>query len=365
MTNHVLAFFPLQIQATDFWKKSAVTSKEIIFLFIFAAAIVITIVLVNIFKKSAKGGKPGSARKILPGFALSRLTKDIDLNGEQKKMLNFVFKTDGVTDPEKSLATPVLLDRHFKRAYQVIEQSSNNEKETQQKLAILFSTRNLLENSSIGTISSTRQIKDETNLTINNGKDKIDVVVVSAATSENLMVETPKNILGSEIKIAKNVKLNVLFFNKNNKGFSFETRVVGNSVVRGKPVTLLAHSNQLKLLSHRRYRRKQTAIACSMNLVYVEGTGKKQRMVIDKRSFTGTITDISVGGCSIKTTHPVQVGARFKIQYGEKDASVAALGQVLRTNRAGATTVLHIKFLRVTQKSMNHINAYVYEYTNE
>jgi hypothetical protein len=256
------------------------------------------------------------------------------------------------------------LDRHFGRAYRVIEHSSSNEKETQQKLAILFSTRNLLENSSIGAISSTRQIRDETKLTISSGRDKIDVAVVSAA-GENLTVETPKNILGSQIKIAKGTKLNVLFFNKNNKGFSFETRVIGGSIVRGKPVTLLAHSNQLKLLSHRRYRRKQAAIACFMNLVYVEGTGKKQRLVIDKRRFAGTITDISVGGCSIKTTSPVQVGARFKIEYTEKDLTVAALGQVLRTNRAGMTTVLHIKFLRVTQKSMNQINTYVYEYANE
>jgi hypothetical protein len=362
--HHVLAFFPLQVKAKDLWKKSELSTNEIILFAVFIAVIVIVIVLVNIFKRKDASGKPGSTGKIFSGFALRRLTKNIDLSHEQWKMLNFAFKTDDVTDPEKSLTTPALLDRHFKRAYKVIEHSSTNEKEIQQKLAILFSTRNLLENSSIGAISSTRQIKDETKLTISNGRDKIDTVVISAATSENLIVETPKNILGSQIKIAKGAKINVLFFNKNNKGFSFETRVTGNSVVHGKPATLLAHSNQLKFLSHRRYRRKQAAIACFMNLVYVEGSGKKQRLVIDKRRFAGTITDISVGGCSIKTSYPVQVGARFKIEYTEQGADIAALGQVLRTNRAGTTTVLHIKFLRVTQKSMNYINAYVYEYTN-
>jgi ribosomal 50S subunit-recycling heat shock protein len=363
MTNHFLAFFPLQVQTKDLWKGS-LTSKEIIFFIVFVAVIIIAIVLVNIFKKSAPSGKSGSKGMAFPGLALRRLTKNIDLNHEQKKMLNFVFKTDDVTDPEKSLVTPVLLDRHFKRAYRVIQQSAVNDKEAQQKLTILFSTRRLLENSPIGTISSTRQIKEETKLTINSGRDKIDVTVLSAK-DENIAVETPKNILGSQVKIAKGAKLNILFFTKNNKGFSFETRVTGNSVMRGKPVTLLAHSNQLKYLSQRRYRRKQAAIACFMNLVYVEGMGKKQRLVIDKRRFSGTITDISVGGCSIKTTAPVQVGARFKIEYTEKDATVAALGQVLRTNKAGMNTVLHIKFLRVTQKSMNLINAYVYEYANE
>jgi hypothetical protein len=361
MTNYVLTFFPLQVQAKDLWKNSGVSSKEITFLIIIIAVIIIAIILIKIFVKSTPSGKSGSKGMVFPGFALRRLTKDIGFNYEQQKMLNLVFKTDDVTDPEKSLTTPALLDRHFKRTYRAIELSSTNEKEVQQKLSILFSTRNILENSLIGTISSTRQIKENTKLTITSGRDKIDVAVISAK-DEYLTVETPKNILGSQLKIAKGSKLNVLFFTKSNKGFSFETHVTGNSVILGKSVTLLAHSNQLKYLSHRRYKRRQAAIACFMNLVYVEGTGKKQRLVIDKRRFTGTITDISVGGCSIKTTAPVQVGARFKIEYTEKNSTVAALGQVLRTNRAGMTTVLHIKFLRVTQKSMNQINAYVYEY---
>jgi len=61
----------------------------------------------------------------------------------------------------------------------------------------------------------------------------------------------------------------------------------------------------------------------------------------------------------------VQVGAKFKIEYTQKDISVAALGQVLRTNRAGMNTTIHIKFLKVSQKSMNAINAFVYEYAND
>jgi len=364
MMNHFTAFFPLQVQASDFWKKSEVSSKDIVILIVFIAVIVIVIVVLNIFKSKDPSGKKGSSRAF-PGFALRRLTKNIDLDYEQRKMLSFVFKTDNVTDPERSLSTPIFLDQHFKRAYNVINQSSADDSETQHKLSILFSTRNILENSSIGSISSTRQIKEDTKLTINNGKDKIDTVVVSTAANEELAVETPKNILGTQIKIAKGSKITVLFFTKNNKCFSFETRVNGNSVIRGKPVTLLAHSNRIKFLSHRRYRRRRAAIACFMNLVYVEEGKKKQRLVIDKHRFAGTITDISVGGCSIKTTYPVQVGARFKIEYTENGLTIAALGQVLRTNKAGTTTVLHIKFLRVTQKSMNHINAYVYEYINE
>jgi len=64
-------------------------------------------------------------------------------------------------------------------------------------------------------------------------------------------------------------------------------------------------------------------------------------------------------------TAPVQVGARFKIEFVQGDNNVAALGQVLRTNRTGVNTIIHVKFLKVSQKSMNIINAFVYEYAHE
>jgi hypothetical protein len=96
--------------------------------------------------------------------------------------------------------------------------------------------------------------------------------------------------------------------------------------------------------------------------VYVEGGGKKQRLTVDKRRLSGNIMDISVGGCSMKTNASIQSGARLKIEFTQGDIIVAALGQVLRTNRTGINTILHIKFLRVTRKSMNLINAFVYEY---
>jgi c-di-GMP-binding flagellar brake protein YcgR len=292
------------------------------------------------------------------------LARNIGLNYDQVKMLNFTFKTDDVLDPEKSLVTPSLLDRHFRRAYRVIEQTSGSPKDSQRRHAILFSTRNILENSAIGRLFSTRQINEDTTLTIKYGRDRINVSVI-AAKEDFLTTETPKTVLGSQVKIPKGTNVSILFFNKSNKGFSFETRVTGYSTHHGHATMQLAHSNNLRFLSKRRFRRRQAVIACSMNLVYVEGSGKKQRLVVDKRRINGNITDISVGGCSIKATTPVQVGVRFKIQFTQGENKVAALGQVLRTNRAGVVTIVHIKFLRVTQKSMNLINAFVYEYAND
>lgn len=358
-----LNLFVLQIEASDFWVDPTLGTREVI-IFIIIAAIIAGIAVLNMFKKKPPGSRIVPKINLFSGFALYKLIKNLDLNYEQRKMLRFVFKTDGVSDPEKSLNTPALLDRHFKRAYRFFEKTSHSDAERQRKLAVLFSTRNVLENSVFAGFTSTRQIKEDTILILNTGKEKINVNIVSART-ENLVIEAPKNVLGSQLKIPKGANLNVLFFTKSNKGFTFETRVTGFSTMHGRQVMLLAHSNNLRFLSQRRFRRRHAVIACFLNLVYVEGSGKKQRLVVDKRRHAANIADISVGGCSIKTNAPVQVGARFKVEFSQSENKVAALGLVLRTNRTGGITVIHMKFLKVSQKSMNLINAFVYDYANE
>jgi c-di-GMP-binding flagellar brake protein YcgR len=361
----VLSFFPLQVAIQNFQMDSPSANPSTAIWFLLVLAVIVGLVfLLNRSRKGSNKGKTGQASGIFFTFAVYRIARNAGLNHEQKKMLKFVFKSDAVTDPEKSILTPSLLDKHFRRAYRLIEQTSGSEKEIQHKLAVLFSTRNILENSMIKDMSSTQQIKDDTPLNITFGKEKLQVKVINAR-GDYIIANSPKNVLGSQIKIPKGTRLSVMFFTKNNKGFSFETRIAGYSSRAGRPTMQLAHSDHLRFLSQRRYRRKHTSIACSLALVYVEGSGKKQRLIVDKRRIKGNIADISVGGCSTKVMSPVQVGARFKIEFMQNDANVAALGQVLRSNSAGMNTVIHVKFLRVSQKSMNAINSFVYEYGPE
>ena len=317
-------------------------------------------------KKSGGIGTPGSGGgfSFMTALALHKIARTLGLNHEQTKMLDFVFRLDDVTEPERSINTPALLDRHFRKAYRVIENAATLSAETQRKLAVLFSTRNMLENSVLASVTSTKMLREDTTFMINTGKEKVGVHLVNAK-GDHILVEPPKNVLGSQIKIQRGTRLTVLFFNKSNKGFSFETRVIGYTSYGGHPVMQLAHSNQIRFLSQRRYRRRQASIASNMFLVYVEGNKKKQRLIVDKRRLQGSIQDISVGGCSMKILAPVKVGARFKIEFMHGDENVAALGQVLRMNRMGMNTIIHIRFLRVSQRSMNVINAFVYEYGKE
>jgi hypothetical protein len=292
------------------------------------------------------------------------MARDIGLNREQVKMLEFALKTDMVTDYVKSINTPALLDRHFGRAYRVIARTSRSDAEVQYRHSVLFSTRNRLDSNVRGSITSTRQLRDDSTVVITNGKERHTVFVISS-TSSHFAIECPQNALGSQLNIPKGTKINAVAFTKDNKGFSFETRIINYSTVRGQSAILLEHSNNLRFISQRRFRRRQTVIASHLFLVYVEGSGKRQRMIVEKKALAGNIEDISVGGCSIKAKVPIPAGARLKVEFKQGENQVAALGQVVRINRSGAATIIHVKFLKASRKSMNIINALVYEFIED
>jgi len=374
MTGNFLIFFLLDVSVKDFNFASKKTSpQEMIGIFVVIGIIVVALIIVNLVSKNSSGGKKGSSGGSPAGarggglftvFNFHRIARNLGLDSEQTKMLDYVFKTDQVTDPERSIRNPELLDRHFRRAFRIMDQTQGHDSENQHRIAVLFSTRNIIENSVLEVLNSSRQLREETVFTVIYGKDRLNLNVISAK-GDYIDVEAPKNVLGSQIKINKGTRLTVLFFSKNNKGFSFETRVVGYATKNGRPVMMLAHSNHVRFLSQRRYRRRQANIVCSLNLVIIEGSGKKQHLIADKKRFQGTITDISVGGCSIKIMTPLKAGAMFKVEFQISDTILTALGQILRTNRTGVNTIVHMKFLKVSQKSMNTINSFVYEYSNE
>jgi len=364
----------LQMSGSDFraFKMPTVTANDAYIFFAVIGLIILILIILNLLKGKLPGASGSSSGGGSPRrfsiIALHRLAGSIGLDREQTKMLEFVLRSDSVTDPQRSLNSPNLLDRHFKRAYRLIERTSISEDELNNRLAVLFATRNIIDSSSgSASTSSTRQIPENAAAVLVIDSVSYPVRVISSR-GDSLVVENPMSSTGNPLILARGSKVSLSFFTKSSKGFSVETRVLGSSETADGPVLQLVHSGQIKKLSNRRFRRRQTVIATAFYLVHVTETGRKneRKMTVDKRRFTGNILDISIGGCSIKTTAPVNTGQRLKIEFTREDNSVvAALGEVLRTNRNGVSTIVHVKFLKVPRRSLNSINAMVYEYADK
>jgi c-di-GMP-binding flagellar brake protein YcgR len=367
--KNTTAFFYL-LQMPQFYKET--NPRDAVVFFVGLATIILIVVIVNILKNripAASGRTGGGSPRRFSGFALHRLANEIGLSKDQSKMLEFVLKNDSVTNPERSIGSANLLDRHFKRAYRIIERSADSDEDEQEKLSLLFSTRNALEatQNAAGGANSTRQIPDGTAAVIGVGNDSYPVKVISSK-GDSLVVENPQNVLGTPVRLPRGGKVTLSFFTKSSKGFSFETRILNTADSPDGQVLQLVHSTHIKRLSQRRFRRRQSVIPSNFFFVRVEETGRKKekRMVVDKSRLSGNIMDLSIGGCSIKTNVPVSSGTRLKIEFMYADAiNIAVLGQVLRTNRNGISTVMHVKFLKVPRRALNAINALVYEYADE
>jgi hypothetical protein len=235
--------------------------------------------LIHAFLKNRKSAS-GASR--LSGFALYKIAKTYGLDKLQRKALQDVFRKDADIDPSEDdplavMKDPILLDDQFKRAYQRIGDSAEDEAAAQRQIALLFSARNAID------------------------------AVQNTTTSV--------------------------------------TRV-----------------NQI----HRRFRRRQISIPCTLAMVRVrevtEHRKRVRKMSLDGRRFTGAIVDISIGGCSIQSTAAIEPGTRAKIEFAAGGSPRAVLGQVLRVNRTRAYGTFHMKFITIPTGARNAINALVFEY---
>ena len=366
-----LTLFPLQIPEIGI-KVASKTEAAV-----FAACIVIIVlilIIVNIIKNKLKIPVLNGTQTVhgqprqFSGITLHRLAGDLGLDKEQTKMLEFVLRSDNVSDPARSLNSPNLLDKHFKRAYRLIERTSISEDEMNNRLSVLFATRNIIETSS-GTTSttSTRQIPENAAAVLEVGDVKYPVRVISSR-GDTLVVENPTDSTGNLLKLPRGSKISLSFFTKSSKGFAVDSRILGSMDTAEGPVLQLVHSGQIKKLSNRKFRRRQTVISTGFYFVHSDDSGRKKdsKLIVDKRRFSGNILDLSIGGCSMKTVAQVSSGQRLKIEFTREDNSVvAALGEVLRTNRTGTNTIMHVKFLKIPRRSLNSINAMVYEYADK
>ena len=340
-------------------------------LIIAIAVVIVFSFLINIFRHGLntsaanKGGKAPVAPRKFNAFTLHRISTAYGLDKEQTKLLEYVFKNDAVSDPEHVMKNPAILDRHFKRAFRTIEKNSTTDEDAQQRMLKLFALRNLLENS--GTDDNTSfSISENASAILASGQDSFPVKILRSR-GLNVITDIPRNILGTPVRLTKGTKVVLSFFTKSSSGFSLDGQVAGSVNTDFGPGLQITHSGKKKPLAKRKFRRRQADIPCEFFFVNVveSGSGRKKtsKLVVDSKRFKGVVQDISVGGCSLKTSVSIQVGSRLKLNLDHEDNNIiTVLGQVLRSNRSSSGTILHVKFLKVPSRAYNSISNLVFGY---
>ncbi|MDR2468151.1 MAG: PilZ domain-containing protein [Spirochaetaceae bacterium] len=114
--------------------------------------------------------------------------------------------------------------------------------------------------------------------------------------------------------------------------------------------------------------RAEISAPCVVNLVKLEAVKEKNKLVkklkVAGEGISGTLIDISSGGCAIKSSTNIKAGLQIRIEFAIGNTKIAALGQILRINNDARGIVFHIQFIKIQPRTRCTINAYVFGYLN-
>jgi hypothetical protein len=117
----------------------------------------------------------------------------------------------------------------------------------------------------------------------------------------------------------------------------------------------------------RNFRRKQNSTAVHFFLVIrtqkKSGFKTVKKLILENNTqYEGTMFDVSLGGCSFSSNQSIKAGSLVKIEFNAQKANITALCQVMRINKNNKTNVYHVKFLKLSKKSILALNVFVFDY---
>ena len=131
------------------------------------------------------------------------------------------------------------------------------------------------------------------------------------------------------------------------------------------------YAQQLQLSEKPRYLRlhDQTAVRAAAHLVHTLENEKKKKhnseedFVVRPKEYEGRITNISSGGCCIKTTLPIKEKQYLSLRVPSLELHEHIIGIIRKTRKLVDNTYnLHIQFLKISLDSKNRINTIAFKY---
>jgi len=333
---------------------------------------IIALVAYSILKNGI-GGLPGPlSGPVAPHFtrgAFRRAARAAGLSEENVRFLEEYGRILGVANPEFVFRNSARLDSFFKDVYRIIDKNSDSETDAEEQRARLFAARESITRSAqAGTmISSTRQLGRGTPLTfIAPGEESYPSIIV-AVEAGGIAVEPVKDAYGEPIRFRRGARFTCYFYGQAHQGFQFSSRLAGWERIGSKEVMVLAHSDAVSALPARSHARREMRAPCTFYRVVVTERvvkGRKQRDAkVQNLPFPGTIVDISAGGIGIQSANALEAGEFIKVEFSPAGKVQSAFAKVIRMNRLKTVGgIMHLQFVRISQRSLNAILSFVYGY---
>lgn len=358
----------LFVLAQTYWKKE--DPKQLTYGLIVLGALLLLLFIYQLAKQGLGGSAGLSGSKA--GFSKGAFRRNARLAGMAEDEIRFLEEYGrnlGVSNPEFLFANGAKLEAFIKDIYRTIEKESLSEHDAEERKAMLFGISERLARRSTEEhpVRSTRQLGKNTPLSFLTPQEESYPTVIVQSEAGGIAVEPVLDPYGAPIRFRRGTKLVCYFYTKSHQGYQFSTRVGGWQRLGDKELMILQHSDGVSALPSRAHQRREMKTPCSFYRVAVKTQQVKGKAKAGARvetiAYPGTIIDISAGGAGIQCANPLNAGEFLKLEFDPGTGSLAAFAKVLRTNRFSARGgVMHVQFVKISQKSLNAILAFVHGY---
>lgn len=319
-------------------------------------------------KSSGYGSYSAASTKTLSHGAFNRQAASTGFTPSEIAFMERYARNLNIINPSTIFASEGKIDGFLQSCYKYIEHNAKTEVIADAEKAQLFAIREALgRRMKAGrTIQSTHQLKPRMPMSMVTSRENHYSSILLRNDSAAMYVEQPRDAFGEPIHFRRRSKLTVFFYTGNHQGYQFRTRVQRSMELNGRQYIALGHTNSITPLPSRKHERASVHLNCRFYRVHVQasGSGKNARRSVqtERTAVAGIITDASAGGLSIQTVTPLHSGEFVKIQFDPGNGDRIAYATIVRTNRLRNSFAMHLRFVKIDQKTINELWTLVFGY---
>ena len=295
-----------------------------------------------------------------------RLTQDMSI------LLWDICKTMKLPNINYLIKQPEAIAASFKEYYYKIKEQNISPED----LNLFFELNFTLEKISATTKSllSTKQFPLESIVFYLTHESEQFPFYVKANDSHFLALEIPKFMYDNpRLKPPLLERLRFITKAQNGMTYHFTSRAMRYQTnPDGKIHLIVKHSEDLVNQAHRNSKREFLDTECLFSPAHLVHTlenekkknhNKEEDFVVRDKEYEGRITNISSGGCCIKTTLPIKEKQYLSLRVPSLELHEHIIGIIRKTRKLVDNTYnLHIQFLKISLESKNRINTIAFKY---
>lgn len=295
---------------------------------------------------------------------IKRISEDNKIPAEQADLLFEICKKYKLPNFNYILKDNPKINEIFKKAYFDYRDEGISEEKLNLLFKLLFSLELICAQSK--KFLSTRQIPLETILFyIAESGEQYPFTLVSN-NKDFFALEIPKFFFNLKTKPEVLQKLRFTFKSSNGLSHSFASRLMRYQKTEDDKVYMnIAHSEQLITESQRHFKREMFDEDCFFYPVkaLIDDKDLEPTFVISEKQYEGRLSNISGGGCCIKSKLPIMEKQHLAVVFPNITGDIKTIGIIKGTRKLpDQRFALHIQFLNISIECQNRILAYVYKY---